>query len=463
MKKLIFLFILFTTIVKLEAQQSETLTAEQMQEDINYYFDFLKNNHPNLYLKYSPAQYDSLQQETIKKCTLPLTHQAFNKVLFDLNCYFDGHTRIQSNYLWGNNKSFYFPYFRILNDSLFLNNEIIQTVNNMDMKEVIRDIEKGASSWENHPNFNETRVNLYTSLYLSTFYNIKPPYYLQLKNTQTNKIYVDTIAERKPTADFNLPFQFKFYPEESIAILFYNSCALSEEAQKGLKKALDIAFKKIKKLKIKYLFIDLRLNEGGSIMNNELIFNYLKSKKYVSTLHVKANIHTIPQAIAELQERNRLYLEKNKSNFWKTFKMKRLIKKLNKKIPSVLSTGIDVLKEKIPANRRGFKEKVFVIQGRKTFSAAVKFTLATKQQQVGLIVGEEGGGPVCFSADGTCYDLPNSKISFSCPGTYAWQTPEIPTKNGFLQPDIKYDVFGKTLEIEDYKKIIQLSKALEEQ
>ncbi|WP_158712937.1 S41 family peptidase [Parabacteroides pacaensis] len=346
---------------------------------------------------------------------------------------------------------------------MLLNNAHIQTINNIDLKEVIQNIKKSVGSWENHPNFNEVYINSHLTAYLATFYKVKPPYYVQLKNLQTNKTYLDTIPEQKPIPEFELPFHFKFYPNESFAILFYNSCIFSEQRKKDFNEILAANFKKMRKLKIKYLFIDVSLNRGGASPNNEIIFKYLKSKKYVGTLSVKTNIHTVPKAIAELQERNRIYLEENKTNFIKIFRAKRLIKILNKKIPSVLSTGIDVLEEKIPANHKGFNGKVFVIQSRKTYSAAVSFTQSVKQRQMGIIIGEEGGGPIRFAGDSKNYNLPNSKISFGCPTTYAWYTPEIPTKNGFLQPDIKYDVFGKTLEIEDYKKIIQLSKAMEKQ
>lgn len=98
---------------------------------------------------------------------------------------------------------------------------------------------------------------------------------------------------------------------------------------------------------------------------------------------------------------------------------------------------------------------------RMTYSAATDFCTSVKQRNIGILIGEECGSPVRYPGNLQKGTLPHSKIGFVYPQIYLWYNPEVPSKNGFLQPDIRYDVFGKTLKIEDYKKIIRLSNTLE--
>lgn len=449
MKKLTILFILLTAIVKLEAQQSETLTAAQMREDINYYFDFLKNNHPNLYLKYSPTQYDSLQQALLKQCTSSLSRKDFNRQLLLLNQYTDGHTGITWTEI-KHSSFFYFPYFTLRSDSCFLGNELIQTVNNRNIKEIISEIKKGYS-WENHPLSNEARINKAFPILLSSYYQIDPPYFIQLKNRETGEIHVDTIPIKKVASNKDPIFQFKFYPEESIALLFYNACLIPGNSEDFFEKALKKAFFQMKEQKIQYLFIDLRLNGGGNSRANELIFKHLKSKKYKGTYYCKVNPHTI--SVKEAKKANQEYLKKNGTNFWKRYKIKKRIKRLERKIPYYCSTGIDSLSEIIPANKKGFEGKVFVIKSRITYSAAADFCTSVKQRNIGILIGEECGQYFPYAGNMVDAFLPNSHIQFRY-ATKITYDPDTYLKNGFLQPDIWYDV-NKELELKDYINILR--------
>ncbi|WP_158712934.1 S41 family peptidase [Parabacteroides pacaensis] len=322
----------------------------------------------------------------------------------------------------------------------------------------MNEVRKGYS-WENNPLTNEAFINSSLSSYLSS-YEIEPPYYVHLKNIHTGKTRLDTILTQKIQVKDKPTFQFKFYPQDSIAVLFYNICRIPKGQANFIEETIIEEFKNIEKQNIRYLFIDVRTNEGGSSEVHDYIFKRLKTKKYKRTSYAQVNTQRIQSDVEKAQIRNQGYLEKYGTNFWKRHQIKRLIKKLNKKIPAILSTGISKKTEIIPANHKGFKGKIFILQSRETFSATISFCEEIKRRKMGLLVGEETGEPITFAGNVEYAFLPHSKILFSYPHLYSWIEPKILITHGFIQPDIRYDVFRKTLDIQDYKKIIQLSNTL---
>lgn len=453
----------FLASASMHAQQERILTPQEMEQDITFYFKQLRKLHPNLYQHYTSAQYDSLQKETINKCTVSLSIQNFTRILLALNRYTDGHTQILTNHIWPKPvKNYYFPYFTLRNTWAIIGKDQVISVNGIPVANIIQEIQQICST-ENNPKLNESNINFYFPLYLSTFYSVAPPYYITLKDIPTGKIHSDTIPAKNLWHTAPIPFQFKFFPDEAIAILFYNSCNLSRNLMNEFNKALNIGFQQMQKQNIKYLFIDVRNNGGGNADNNELIFRHLKSSKYKGTYKVKYNMHLIDSIVKHDVRANRIFLKQNGTNFWKTFLIKRKIRKIEKQIPQALATGIEFRKEKYPSRKKGFEGNVFILQSRETYSAAISLCESVRQRKIGIIVGEEGGQPIIYSGNIEIYHLPNSRISFSIATTYNWYEPTIPTKNGFLQPDIEYDVYNKDLKIEDYKKIIQLSNTLKRQ
>ena len=104
--------------------------------------------------------------------------------------------------------------------------------------------------------------------------------------------------------------------------------------------------------------------------------------------------------------------------------------------------------------------KEFIIMGKNTYSAAYDFCEQAKWSKVGELVGEEPGQRSPYAGNAKEDRLPNSKIAFRyATATYEWTVPDLPKKDGFLQPDIPYDL-SMPLEMKDYKEIIRLSDEL---
>lgn len=448
-------------ILSIQFSDAQKLSRQEMITDIDYYFDILRNKHPNLYKKYTQFQYDSLENAIINRIITPLSCKDFNRILLTLNQYTDGHTQILTNQIWGEQCSqHYFPYISIYHDSLLVDDKILLTINNVNANVIVNEI-CASLSWENNPLLNELTTNYLLPNYLFAFYNIDSPYYIQLQSKSTGEIETDTIEVKNAIFRKDpLKYHFKFFPEESIAVLFYNTCYLESE-ERYLSQVLSTAFNEIKQKKIKYIFIDIRLNGGGSGRFNEYFLNHINYKKNTHIYNIKVNTNQIETVIEnEIKHDPKQIMKDCGINIFKRFVVKRKLKLVNKLLEDFKTTGILSMPIILPGQSKGFDGRVFVIQARKTYSAAISFSELIKLRKIGFIVGEKGGQPIDFCGDIEYNTLPNSKISIIYPTRYKYFTHSILTEDGFLPPDITYDVFDKDLTIEDYKEIIRLSNNL---
>jgi hypothetical protein len=430
-----------------------------MQKDVDYYLTFLDENHPALYRHYTPVQFDSVRKIVLSECQNPLSVSDFHNILLKFNKLTDGHTFIHLR------KNFdqvpYFPYFEVHNDSVLIKDKLLVAVNDFDATGLILDILNN-QSWEYHPRTRELLVNEQLLFFLSAFYNINPPYMIQLKDIQTGEITHENIEQNSKNENFK-PVKVILYPEESIAVIHYNTCRFSDRERELLGNGLKPYFQQMKNEKIKYLFIDISENSGGSDLSNEMIFQYLKSKKFKGNCFNKYTKKEIDKICTDNKRNWNDYLEKHCRNVFKHKIIEYKIKKASIKLDSFSQTGIFKDKTIINGNRKGFKGKVFVIQSRQTYSAATNFSISIKQRQMGLIVGEEPAEPIDFSGNREKGKLPHSKIEFYYATLFYWYEPSIGIGNEFITPDIPYKVFDDTvkeLTIEDYKKIIEMSNNL---
>ena len=426
---------------------SQTLSVKEMHEDVEYYFTTLKNENSDLYAKYSLLQFDSIQKDILTHINTDMSVLDFNRILLTLNQYTDGHTGINREKLYWKNRDFncIMP-FSIQNDSAFIDdNSLVVKINGKEINGLIAEIRKSCS-WEDNQKSVEENIKRHMPFYLSTFYNIYPPYCIESRNIITNELHSDSL-NLKRIKIFDKPYGLETYEKDSIAIFYYTTCKL-HSVKKEFEKMLPIIFRHLEKLNIKYLFINIAQNGGGSDEYNELVFKYLNSKEYKGYSFSKINKSKVPV----IWER-----ELTKLNSVKRF----LATKLNASIIKKSSkTGVLYNKVKFKGNKKGFKGLVFLIQSSFTYSAAVDFSTQFKLRNMGVVVGEECGEPVVFSGNSYNSVLPNSKIKFRYSTSKSWYDPNVITTNGFLQPDVKYDLGGRrVLSLNDYKDIIERSRS----
>lgn len=424
---------------------SQTLSVEEMHKDVEYYFTTLKNEHCDLYAKYSQSQVDSIQQDMLANINKEMSVLDFNRIILPLNQYTDGHTAIgRQNLYWRNPDLNNIMPFSIQNDSLFIDNKLIISINGENIKGIITEIRKSLS-WEDNLKTVDEDVKRYMPYYLSSFYNIYPPYYVESIDTSTNILHSDSL-NLKRIKTFDMPFGLEIHKEDSIAVFYYTTCEL-QHVKNEFERMLPKIFKHLDEQNIKYLFINITQNGGGSDEYNNLIFRHLISKKYKGKSYSKINKSKIPiwwdQELAKLS----------------SFKKYLASKIYGKRVKEAFKTGILYNKVKFKENKSGFNGLVFLIQGSYTYSAAVSFSTHFKLRNMGIIVGEECGEPVNYSGSIINHTLPYSKIKFTCATKKNWYEPNVSTINGFLQPDIKYNLGERRiLSLNDYKVIIKLCK-----
>lgn len=457
--KFLFVYYSFILILNIHFSYAQKLTHQEMVADIDSCFEILKNKHPNLYKKYTPIQFDSLQQKLIEKVVDSMDCKEFNRLLLRINGFTDSHTQVLTDKIWGRiHKKDSLPYFLIKEDSLFLQKRIVLSVNNKDVKDVVSEISTNLS-WEYSSLLKEKYINSNLPFFFSSFYDIYPPYFIRSKEIDTNVIREDIVKENKilNVADYKQTFNFVFFEKESIAVFYYNSCNIGSDIEL-FQRALSTAFDIMDRECIKYLFIDVTKNRGGSTEYNRFILKYLNTKKITDGITYRVN-----KSRAKLDAENMIRGWKeqiSKEPFWRRWFLNYKVRRFNNAMLDYMETG--VLKDKIvyPRNKKGFKGKVFLIQSRNTYSAAIDFVTNFRRSKAGIVVGEMAGIPVDYCGDAEVYTLSHSGINVVCAmSEYKYNTPVYGiNENGFLVPDVTYEVFNQKLDLEDYLKIIELCR-----
>ncbi|WP_106832179.1 S41 family peptidase [Parabacteroides pacaensis] len=459
---------LLFTIFLLQAQERPLLTVKEMRKDINYYFNTLKQQHPNLYAYITPKQMDSIKKQVLKRCSHPMSLLDFDYALAQTKKYVDGHTGIYTNELFAlsaRQKANYFPCVTFKNDQIILDNAIvIDSINGIPSDQLAKEVDL-LVSWENNPVFRQEKMNEYLSPVLYNIYHTEPPFICSRPNLPDTLVAPVSQKKAKPPVPpryTQAHLTNEYFIEDSIAVLCYNSSLIFQGYEQFFTSYTKEFFQQLKNHHIKYLFIDVSHNGGGSDLIHEYILKYLKSQPYKYQSHTRAKKKGALKGYEEFYKHisgGKTLKELSQYEKWKIDRSTPWVEQLwkplikhGKKEGTTVSQG----------NKKGFKGTVFVIMGPYTFSSAHSFCKTIKRGQIGFLVGEPSGQRSPFCGNLVLNKLPESGITFYYPTSYNWEEPALPYKDGFLQPDVDYPIYGKVLGIEDYKKIIQLSKALEE-
>lgn len=102
------------------------LSSEDMREDIQYYFQLIRDIHPNPYLKYDSMTFVSLETQLIQSCAAPMSLDDFQMRLLKIRKFLDGHT---GNMMSFNNTRYYdFPFVEFNGDKMLLENDTLVAV-----------------------------------------------------------------------------------------------------------------------------------------------------------------------------------------------------------------------------------------------------------------------------------------------------------------------------------------------
>lgn len=435
-----------------------------MEKDITFHFKQLREMHPNLYTYITPVQIDSIERQILHKCTSPLSLVSFNYILAQTNKYVDAHTGLFPDSflpLLNKQQKNCFPPVTFTKDQIILNNIIIDSINGIPSSQFAKKMDL-LVSWEDNPVVRQEQMNKYLSPVLYNIYHIEPPFICSRTNLPDTLIPPFSYKSKPPLPNHYTASSLtcQYFVKDSIAVLFYNSSLVFKGHKKFFTSFMKYFFQRLKKYHTQYLFIDVSQNGGGSDGSHKYILNFLKNKPYQYQSYIQATKKGALKGKKEIYKclsGGKTSKELSRYEKWK----------IHQFVPEFLSLWKQLIKygkaERTIINhgkKKGFNGHVFIIMSPHTFSAAHDFCEEIKRGQTGVLVGEASGQRSPFCGNIAFDKLPEMGLTFSYPTSYNWEEPALPYKDGFLQPDTKYPISGKFLDIEDYKKIIQLSKAV---
>lgn len=445
------------------------LTPLELQEDIDFLYSKLLSIHPNPYYKLTPEQLQEKIQFLKQSCNIPLTSKDFWIKLVSLKPYFDTHTTfVYGDEFWNNlaNQKFIVPPFSFTckegqlffsqwlpfwNDSL--KGKKIKTLNHISADTICTQIQSWLS-YESSLEKNGWEMIRFFDIFvfLSGATDTLTIEYLEDKQQlNTITLIADSIEGKKWTTYFmnngkvNEKYSFRSFPQESIAILELNSFAIySPDEYKAYKKYIRNSMNTVVKQKIRHLFIDISINNGGSSGISYEILKFIKTRKksvYMGDYKQKISAE-IKQLYHSPKHQWLLLFNKQYRNIMRTPE------------GSFYNISENLRKKR---NSKQFTQNVYLIQSRHTYSAAVNLVTAFREFKAGITIGEETGGLTSGYIGAVSLSLPHSKIEYICATQEFVQAGSKKDGRGFF-PDIEYPItnFFQSFTIEQLKEMLQL-------
>ena len=422
-----------------EVAWSNILTPKQMKEDIDFFLKFLKRTHPNMYAFVSKDSVKIRKKKLYEICSEPMTVKEFHLQITQLNSMFDVHTQIIFDFSQYVSAKFVFPRdIKIIENQLFFEDKKVLSINDLCVDELFATI----NSIFHHQDISMQVLDLNLTFYFpALLYHIsdaRSPFTIRVENAEGEEI--EYVVEGTPGEDIDAMQtlfaeelrDFRIYPDESVAIIEYSAC----KDEDNFSDWVDEKFNIISDEGIQHLFIDISRNGGGSTIPNQLIYKQIEHNGFNHIMNAKVII----------------------SREW-------IQKSVNSGLPPLVERSLVRLKygkryktteRKFYPPTTGYKGNIYLIQGRRTGSAALDMSSWFKSSGIGTVIGEETGGRSALFASILRRRLPNSKFSFWASTTYT-EYPGGNIERGIL-PDIpvELDYSKKYYELEDLKRFLEI-------
>lgn len=427
------------------------LTPRDMQEDIAYFFTQLRAIHPNLYEKYDSLTFVFLEKKMKEECSSPKTPIEFECILLKSQRFFDGHTGFLARELYKSMRKERFPEVDFQPDCVLLEKDTLLRIGDIPCTELGAALDSMVS-WEYSVKRRNRWKNDLLNFLLVNKFREAYPFRCRIGKCEDGR--VDTFL--KSTAHL---YDYRGYPvsnpchqkmfdslyfySDKIAVLFYNTSDFRDniKAQEEFVKFIDVFFKKLNQYDMQTLYIDVTRNGGGNDGLHSYIFAHLNYKEIQFEAHLtgkKEGVEKFCKYVNEISKDGQSWIET-----------------IGKPI---LKKGTATITQKYSAQTDQFGGDVYIIAGDNTYSAAFNFCAWAKRLQCMVLVGEEIGQRFPLYGNPVSYTLPHYGILFRIPSTIHWETPALPLRDGFLQPDIPYSL-EKPLQLDDFKRIIGKSKS----
>lgn len=438
-----------TGIENYQAEFNKLLTVSEMHEDINYFFSKLNEVHVNPYAFCTKDSIELRKQELLERINTPLRKIEFNQIISCLNGLFDSHTNINrfdidyyNTYSYGYGKIF--PYqIKYSNGNIFLSSKIdslkhlkLLSINGVTIKSILNELNQRFNYEIQHV----TNANIEENFqyYLFGILNMEAPFVINGYDTldlKNKRIETNGITRFQLENLFKKEYDFRIYAEDSIAIIEHNTCRIKDLER--FNNNIDSIFNIIIQQNIKYLFIDISKNTGGSSHKNHVFYRNLahEPKTWVEKTQMKitldSKMHTCHLSRyfsnKSFEERYNKYLEYINSDKLTQYQ-KNIVKYENGYIRNSKSYNYNF------KNKITYHNKIFLIQGHNTYSAGVEMAAWFKYGKVGTIIGSETGGTTAVYIESIPFYMKNSNIKFSIADKFSTYP------NGKLNQGIKPDI-----------------------
>jgi hypothetical protein len=459
MNKYILVAFLSTLFVSINAQN---YTRAELTTDINFLQTQLFEKHSGL------DTYASLEEINITlnqmKATLPDSMSAiqfYGHISPILSTIKDGHTMLlpPSVYLEKSNTDSLFLPLRMFNsgDKLYVelnylpedkipNGSEIISINGVPAAVILNTMLNGMMRDGHNDAYARWALNWWFAEYFSYWYDHPAKYQIQFINPEgvlqnviidgaTKEAYNEYRAKRYPNRSFTRTYDhkpgtavvFTLDTIHSIAIMKikdWDEAVLKNTYHQKLRKTIDSCFDSIFLFHIQHLVIDIRDNQGGSLVNSKHVLSYLLNTSFdlVDNYYKVSN----PALDAGNSRYKKTSGENSKSN----------------KIRKEIYTG-----------------KVYVLTNGGSFSNSGLFASTLKRNNRALFIGEETGGSIySLNANTKSLTLPNTQIQFELTTKRFAINESIPNAGRGLIPD--YVVHPTITNLVEGRDVI-LEKALD--
>ena len=414
--------VLALSFCSIAQDKNKVLSVKDMHADIDYYYSNLQQIHPNPYLVLSEQEFQNKIDSLKHLIDKPLTKQEFFLHISSFNKYTDLHTNIRGSkkMLKQNaNVTYSFPRFDMQGgvvtfydkDSMICSLVAVNDVSTHQIEDYFFSCKNLVEVSEDY-NFYDM-LTLYIANHVCSD-TLKFAYTTQGKNIQTMKIAPN---KAKDDVKGKRTFHLSVDSLQSIAVFEINSF-LPKKVKDYIAytKYVDNVFDTLKQKNINRLYLDLTCNNGGLIAFEEHLLSYLvtdETRKVLWDLVVK-------QSAKRRSQRG--------------------------PVPLVADGNYHQQRQYFTARdvKNKFKGEVFVIQSRKSFSAASTLASQLQTYRKSTIIGEECQIKAVYT-DPILLTLPKSKFMFMCATGFIKNVGENKTKG--VVPDIEYKIYNPYEEI----------------
>lgn len=389
---------------------ARVISPDKLKEDLDFLFKTIEEVHPNMYAYTSKEEFIPIKENLYKRIKRPMSQVDFYKItapaiasLKNLHTY----VSVSQEYLkyyesgglafpletkWDGSRVVLFKNHSPL--SLPLGGKI-QEINGQNANKLFYSFSRlmPAENRNNNPRIVENDMFLRKSLLLE--FGPVDTWKLKIEKPDATvetylvpSLALSELETKGMRATIKGKTYYQILPEYNTAVIEFQKW----QDLHGLEKFWAETFKDIHEKKISNLIIDIRKNTGGRDDCFHPLIGYITEKPY--NLYDK-----VIMKISEPTEER--------------------ITPLRQKLPQLFENkrNGDLVTLQLPLrdpeeNPYKFKGPIFLLIGRKCFSASTVFSSIAKCKKMAILVGEETGDPTTLYADSIQFELPYSGLSF---------------------------------------------------